>query len=131
MQEGEPRNTAKKRYDHGARIEALVVGSPGLQCAARDVKPLGRLTLGEALGLPIVIPLTQRRAVDTIPALVAILVALRLLLPYCAHSDLLCHPSACVYVMAKDGEVAFSFQPSGVSSYCLAEVVTETKWPTR
>jgi len=33
--------------------------------------------------------------------------------------------------MAKDGEVAFSFQPSVVSSYCLAEVVIETKWPTR
>jgi hypothetical protein len=97
----------------------------------RYVTHLGRSTLGEALGLPIVLPLTQRRAVDTIPALVAILVALRLILHDCAHSDLLCHPSAFVYVMAKDGEVAFSFQPSVVSSDCLAEVVIETKWPTR
>ena len=131
MQEGETRNTAKKRDDHGALIEALVVCSPGLQCAARYVKHLGRLTLGEALGLQIVLPLTQRRAVDTIPALVAILVALCLILHACAHSDLLCHPSAFAYVLAKDGEVAFSLQPSAVSSDCLAEVVIETKWPTR
>ena len=78
-----------------------------------------------------VIPLTQRSAFDTIPALVAILVALRRILHSCAHSDLLCHPSAFVYVMAKDGEVAFAFQPFVVSNYYLAEVVFETKWPTR
>jgi len=131
MQEGETSHTAQKRHDHRALIAALVGGSPSLQGAARDVKPLGRLTLGEALGVPMAIPLTQCSAFDTLPALVAILVALRLLLHDCAHSDLLCHPSAFVYVMAKDGEVAFSFQPSAVSSDCLAEVVIETKWPTR
>ena len=113
------------------RTEALVGGSPGLQGAARAGKPLGRLTLGEALGLPTVIPLTQRSACDTIPALVAILVAVRRILHDWAHRDLLCSPSAFVYVMAKDGEVAFSFQPFGVSRYSLAEVVFETKWPTR
>ena len=73
-----------------------MVGSPGLQCAARDVKHLGRLTLGEALGLQMAISLTQRSAFDTIPALVAILVALCLILHDCAHSDLLCPPLALV-----------------------------------
>jgi len=96
-----------------------VVGSPGLQCAARDVKHLDRLTLGEALGVQITILRTQRSAFDTIPALVTTLVALCLIVHYCAHSDLLCHPSAFVYVMAKDGEVAFSLQPSAVSRLLL------------
>jgi hypothetical protein len=123
MQEGETHHTAKKRHDNRALIEALVVGAPGLQCAARDVKHLGRLTLGEALGLQMAIPLTQRSAFDPIPALVAILVALCLILHDCAHSDLLCHPSAFVYVMAKDGEVAFRVCPT-FYTWCFCQGCT-------
>jgi hypothetical protein len=130
-QAGETRHTANKRDDHGALIAALVGGAPGLQGAARAGKPLGRLTLGEALGWPTVIPLTQRRACDTIPALGASLVAVRRLVHSWAHRALLCSPSAFVYVMAKDGEVAVALQPFGVSRDSLAEVVFETKWPTR
>jgi hypothetical protein len=73
-----------------------VVGSPGLQCAAGNLQGLRGLTLGEALGLQVTILRQEVSAFDTIPALVAILVALRLILHYCAHSDLLCHPLALV-----------------------------------
>ena len=96
MQEGEPRNTAKKRHDHRALIAALVVGSPGLQGAAGNLQGLRGLTLGEALGVQGTILRQEVSAFETIPALVAILVALRLLLPSCAHSDLLGHPLALV-----------------------------------
>jgi len=33
-------------------------------------------------------------------------------------------------VMAKNGEVAFWFQPFPVSSHGLSEDVIDTKWPT-
>jgi len=32
---------------------------------------------------------------------------------------------------AKDGEVAFEFQPFVVLSHCFPGAVIETKWPTR
>ena len=61
------------------------------------------------------ITLTQRSAFDALPAMVAIILALLLLLDYRSHSDLLVPSFALVYVMAKDGEVAFRFQPFVVS----------------
>ena len=117
MQEGETGDAVKKRHDRGTRIEALLVRPPRLQRAAGHVKHLGRLTLGEPLGLQIAILLKQLSAFDAIPALVAILIASLLVLDDCSHSYLLFHPSPCVYVMAKDGEVAFWFQPFTVSSH--------------
>ena len=44
------------------------------------------------LGVQIAIPRTQLSAFNTIPAVVAIIVALLRLLDYCAHSDLLFTP---------------------------------------
>jgi hypothetical protein len=131
MQEGKTRHTVQKRHDHGALIEALVVRPPGLQYGARHIKRLGRLTLGEALGLQTARPLTQLSACNAIPALLALLVASLRLLDYCAHSDLLVPLFAYVDTMAKDGEVACWFQPFVVSSYGLSGAVSESKWPTR
>ena len=51
MQEGETGDALKKRHDSGTRIEALLVRPPRLQRAAGHLKHLGRLTLGEPLGL--------------------------------------------------------------------------------
>ena len=117
MQEGETGDTVKKGHDRGTLVEALLVRPPRLQRAAGHVKHLGRLTLGEPLGLQIAILLKQVSAFDAIPALVAILIASLLVLDYCSHSDLLFTSFAFVYVMAKDGEVAFWFQPFAVSSH--------------
>jgi hypothetical protein len=92
MQEGETRHTVKKGRDSRTLIKTLLVRAPRLQRAARHVQSLSGLTLGEALGLQIAIPRTQLSAFNTIPAVVAIIVALLRLLDYCAHSDLLFTP---------------------------------------
>jgi hypothetical protein len=56
---------------------------------SRNVKHLGRLTLGETLGFEIAIPLIQLSAFDALPALVAILIAGLDILDYCSHHYLL------------------------------------------
>ena len=89
MQEGETGHAVKKRHDRGTRIEALLVRPPRLQRAAGHVKHLGRLTLGDPLGLQIAIPRKQVSAFEALPALVAILVASLRVLDYVAHSYLL------------------------------------------
>jgi hypothetical protein len=48
----------KKRHDPRTGIEAVLVQAPRLQCAARHVKHLRRLTLGDALGVQVAVPLT-------------------------------------------------------------------------
>jgi hypothetical protein len=87
----------KKRHDHGALIEALTVRPPGLQWAARHVKHLGGLTLGEALGLPVAIPLKQLSACEAFPTLGALLMVTVRILDDCAHCYLLT-PQAIVMV---------------------------------
>jgi len=72
----------------------------------------------------------QIRAFEALPALVTILVALLFVLDYRAHSSLLLPSFAFVFVMAKDGEVAFSFQPFW-GQVSIVWVMIETKWPTR
>ena len=49
MQEGETGNTLKKGHNRGTGIKAVLVQAPRLQGAARYVKHLGRLTLGDTL----------------------------------------------------------------------------------
>ena len=66
-----------------------MVRPPGLQCAARHVKHLRRLTLGEALGLQMAIPLTQLSAFDAVPALMAVIIDTLLILDDGAHRFLL------------------------------------------
>ena len=75
MQEGEPWHAVKKRHDGGTLVEALLVRPPCLERAAGHLKRLGRLTLGEALGLQSAILLEELSAFEAIPALVAIIVA--------------------------------------------------------
>ena len=116
MQEGEPRHTVKKRHDSRTRIKALLVRAPCLQRGAGHLKHLGGLPLGEALGFEIVILLQEISALEALPTLVAIIVASLLVLDYRAHHYLLLPFFAFVVVMAKDGEVAFLFQPFVVSS---------------
>jgi hypothetical protein len=116
MQKGEPWNAVKKRHDRGTCVEVLLVCPPGLQRAAGHLQHLGRLTLGEALGVQVAILRKQVSAFEALPALVALIVALWLLLDYRAHSYLLGPSFAFVGVMAKDGEVAFWFQPFVVST---------------
>jgi hypothetical protein len=130
MQEGKTGHTVKKRHDSRTLVEALLVRPPRLQRAPRHLKHLGRLTLGDALGLQIAIPLKKVSAFEAIPALVLIIVASLRLLDYRAHSYLLLQPFAFVFVMAKDDEGACWFQLFAVSSHRLSGAVIETKWPT-
>jgi hypothetical protein len=89
MEEGETRYTVKKGHDRGTGIEAVLVQAPRLERAARYVKHLGRLTLGDTLGVQTIILRQQVSAFEAIPALMAILVASWRILDYYAHSDLL------------------------------------------
>ena len=123
MQEGETGNTVKKRHDSRTRVEALLVRPPRLQRGARDLKHLGGLPLGDALGFAIVILLQEVSALDALPTWVAIIVASLRLLDYRAHRYLLWPFFAFGFVMAKDGEVAFWFQPFVVPSLCLSGAV--------
>ena len=130
MPEGETRHAVQNRDDSRTRVEALLVRPPGLPRATGDRKTPGRLTLGEALGLQIARRRKQIHACEALPALVAILVAVLCLWDYRAHSSLLFPSCALVFVMAKDGEVAFSFQPFW-GQVSIVWVISETKWPTR
>jgi hypothetical protein len=58
MQEGKAWRALKKLNDRGTRIEALLVRPPCLQRGAGYVQDLGSLTLRDALGMQIAIPLT-------------------------------------------------------------------------
>ena len=92
----------EKRHDSGTSVEAVWVRVPRLQRAARHVKPLRRLTLGEALGCEIAILRKEVSPFDAIPALVAIIVASLRLLDDRSHRYLLRPSFAFVFVMAKD-----------------------------
>jgi len=116
MQKGEPWNAVQNRYDRGTGVAGLLVGPPGLQRAAGHLQPLGRLTLGEAPGVQVARLRKPVSAFEALPAWVALLVALGLLLDDRAHSYRLFPSFALVGVMAKDGEVAFWFQPFVVST---------------
>ena len=59
-----------------------------MQRATGHLKHRGCLTLGKALGLQIAISRKQRSAFETLPALVALIVATLLVLDDGSHSDL-------------------------------------------
>ena len=107
MQEGETWHALEKRHDRGTLVEALLIRTPRLQRAAGHLKHLGGLTLGDALGVQLAIPLTQVSAFEARPALVAIFVAtlldIGLIVPTATSSV---QSSRLCIVMAKDGEVA-------------------------
>jgi len=74
------------------------------------------LTLREALGLQVAIPLKQRSTFDAIPALGAIIIVTLLVMDYCSHSYLLLKPLSWEKCMAKDDGVALLLQPLTMSS---------------
>jgi hypothetical protein len=115
-QEGKTGDAVEKRHDSRTRVEALLVRPPRLQRTAGHVKHLGRLTLGHPLDFEIAIALTLLRPFEAIPALMAILIATLRILDDCSHRYLLFRSFASVCVMAKDGEVAFWFQPAVMAS---------------
>src|SRR5262245_20362785 len=117
MQEGEPGDTVKKGHHLGTAIEAVLVRPPRLQCAARDVQHLGRLALGDSLGVQRAISFKQVSALAARPALVAIMIATVLCLDYrCHRLPPLPKPLPCENWRAKDGEVATGFQSLSASS---------------
>ena len=89
MQEGKTRRTVKKGHDSGTRIEALVVGLPGLERAAGHIEQLGCLPMGEPLRLQIAIALKQYSASGSLPVGVMIVVASLLILDDCSYGYLL------------------------------------------
>jgi hypothetical protein len=98
----------KKRDDSRTRIEALLVRPQG---TARYLEHLGRLTLGETLGLQIAILRIQLRTFDTLPTLGALIMATLRILDSCFHSSLLLKPLSWAQCMAKDGEGTLAVQP--------------------
>ena len=85
MQEGQTWNALEKRHDGGTLVQAFLIRTPCLQRAARYLKRLGGLTLGESLGLQIAILRQQLSTFDAIPTLVALIIA------YVAYIGLLSH----------------------------------------
>ena len=70
----------------------------------------GSLTLGDALSAQLLVLLKEVCTFKSIPAWLATMIALWHVLNDGSHSDLLCQSSP-FDEMAKDGEVAPSFQP--------------------
>src|SRR5262249_42779800 len=106
----------KKRYNWGVLIKVLVVCAPDRQGTAGHVKHLGRLTLGHPVGCEFAIACKLLRPFEALPALLASRIAPLRVLEYYSPSYLLVRSFACACVMAKDGGVAFWFQPSAGSS---------------
>jgi hypothetical protein len=92
MQEGQPRRAVKKHHDGGMFVEALVVGPPGLQGTAGNLKGLGGLTQGEPLGVQIKRLIEECSTWGARPAWGALIIAVCFGLDDGAHSDLLLHP---------------------------------------
>src|SRR4051812_43788559 len=94
MEERETGHTLEKRHDSGTGVKAVLIHAPCLQCAAGDVKHLGRLTLGDTLGVQIIIPSKQGRTFEARPALVTSSIAIVFVWDYRCHSSLLFQPFA-------------------------------------
>jgi len=89
MKEGETGYTLKKRYHLGTGIEPILPCEPGLQCGSGNVQPFGGLSLGQPLGVQLVILLEEFGAPDALPTLVPINLAPLFISNDSAHSNLL------------------------------------------
>src|SRR5262249_17940373 len=107
MEERETGNTLEKRHDSGTGVQAVLIHAPCLQGATGDVQHLGRLALGEPLGVSFAISFKQLSALKARPALIAILIATVLVFAYRCHR-LPPFSQSLPYEQwrAKDGEVA-------------------------
>jgi hypothetical protein len=92
MEEGETRHTLKKRHHLGTCIEPILPCVPGLQRGPGNVQPFGGLSLGQPLGVQVVILLEKFGAPDALPALMTINLAPLLIIDDSAHSYLLTQP---------------------------------------
>jgi hypothetical protein len=92
MQESETWNTLKKGHDRGTLVETFLVRLPRLEGAAGNIKLLGCLTLGEALGLQLEILIKAFSAFQATPSWEVCLIAWLPGLDYGSHSALLVHP---------------------------------------
>ena len=112
MQERQSRSALKELCDVGTTIEGVVPQAPSLKSRAWHLECFRGLTLGDALDSQLPVLLKEVCAFKSVPAwLATIRVALLTVLNYGSHSDLLCQSLAFVMMMAKDAEVALSFQP--------------------
>ena len=76
VQEGES-GTALKELGHmGTDIEAVVPYAPGLKGGSGNLELFGGLTLGDALGSQLPVLLKEVRTFESIPAWLAVMVAL-------------------------------------------------------
>ena len=66
--------------------------APGLQGGSRNLELLGGLTLRDALSSQLTLRLEEVRPFASIPAWLAVIVALLCVLDDGSHSDLLLHP---------------------------------------
>jgi len=101
----------EKGHDGGMFVKTFLIRPPGLKRATRNLKGLGRLTQREPLGLQSAILIEEVSALGAIPAWGAILIALCFGLDNGSHCDLLVLILRLCIDMAKDGEVAYAFQP--------------------
>jgi hypothetical protein len=72
MQKGESRATLKELSHFWTDIEGVMPRVPRLQGASGHLKPLGSLTLGEALCLQVDILLEQIGPLEAVPALMTV-----------------------------------------------------------
>src|SRR5258708_26790087 len=78
----------------GTYIEGVMPYTPGLQGGSRNLKLLSRLTLRDPLSLQLEIVLTQVSSLETVPAWLALRVALWLVLGAGSQSHLPCQSPA-------------------------------------
>jgi len=88
-EEGETSNALKKPDDMRTGMEPTLPHAPLLQRGSGDMQHLGSLTLGDPLGLQVVILVKQFSASAPIPALLALYIATLLVMDYSAHNYLL------------------------------------------
>ena len=68
MQDSKPRRTVKNRHDRRTLVKVFVVRPPRLERAAGHVQPLGRLALGDPLGVQRTISCTAVSALNSAPS---------------------------------------------------------------
>ena len=90
MHEGESRTALKELGHMGTDVEAVMPPPPGLKSRSGNLELCGGLALGEALGSQLPVLLKEVRTLESIPAWLAVRVALLRVLDEGSHSDLLC-----------------------------------------
>jgi hypothetical protein len=93
-QKGQSRTTLKELSDFRTDIESVMPGVPRLQGASGHLKPLGGLTLGDALRLQVEVLLKQLSPLETIPELMTVKMVAGWKIASNAHGYLSLKPSS-------------------------------------